>query len=877
MEQPRGGNRRGRRAAESNRTSARQGTRKRYLIVTTMLLTIFALPAVALAAVSTLTFQETATTSRGPLLEAFDYQTGDVWSMSGNADLLTGGYDQQTTQALLGSDGLAINQLTLKPIGPDGVLAPRVDEVPWWDTNWNLRRCLQLDHTGAGAVSVTEYQIRVQLDVDQLVSDGFLQSDTADLRAVSADGTTQLPLWVNPQRDAVWIQVDDIAAGATQTPCLYFDHSAGGQTKLGNHSEEAVFTYTTPKPVYLAVQDRYGAGTNVEVAAYVDGTQFVLDAGPVQTLDAGELLSVPAVGPDSVISSTGPLSARALGDGFDTIVPISWATTSLVIPSERGSTQRLSFYAPFGNTTVTLYEGASLTPLTTIPIPANTAIWIEPPGDVINNESIVLESDLPVLVFHDWTDGRDSFAGVPFLGDEWFGVGSTRYHLGATRNGTHIDEFRSNSTVETDVAINRGAHYISANGGSQGGTANAGVRLVLDRTASPDPQISPTDAEFFAISQADSDGYESTSFWPTQELNSRYLIPTTSQYIVVSCPVPGTEIIIEPPTGAPLNMTCDGPGTVGWAKDTQLIATQQSSISGGVVTPGTATTVSSADGQPFFLYYENRASDDETNVLGMKQARQQTWPEPVVTSTIEGLFPEEGYWTSPEFSVPPGSNVFGEFDVSSTTPAGTTVEAQVATGNAPGLVNFVGPGGTTGTEFGSVATPEVLDFGHDGDSLVRVRIKLSSPSRTRTPLVEGFSLGHSLEPIVRSLATPSLVEASFDSVPNTETIYLLRIRTTRPDLVGSTVVAILDNVDAGLSPTALRMVNVATGTDVTQAGSSPPFGGPVPFDSSTSYSLIGDLGAAAAGQTLQLSGRIVVDINNGGVHGETDIVVEVTS
>ena len=501
-------------------------------------------------------------------------------------------------------------------------------------------------------------------------------------------------------------------------------------------------------------------------------------------------------------------------------------------------------------------------------------MWIEGPGDLINDESILVESDLPILVFHDVTSGRDAFPVIPFLDQEWFGVASTRGHYGANTNGTHVDEYRSDTSAEVDWALNRGTHVRTARGGGQGGGPEAGVRLVLDTSALPDPQISPVGAQFNAINQADQDGFESVSFFPAQELNSRYVLPTDSQYISISCPVPGTVVQITPATGPATLMTCQGVDTVGWATDTQLLSTAPSTsdLAGNVV-PGTATTVESLGGEAFFLYYEHDATEDETNVLGMKQARQYTWPEPVITDRVEGLFPSEGFWLSPELALPTGTRVFGQIDFETTTPTGTDIQVQVATDSAPAPTSYAGPDGTSGTSFGPSGLPSVLDFAHDGDAFVRVRVKLVTADRTISPRLSRITLDHSLPALARDLALPTVISTSVGVDPLPTEVYLLRVKTQNPNTAGSSIALFVDAVGAAVVDLNLRLENVAAGIDAPQVG-SPASAGPQPFEQSTSYSVLGVISLDAPTSTSSADGRLQIDVGSSGILAETDIQMD---
>src|SRR5215217_2725689 len=73
-------------------------------------------------------------------------------------------------------DGSFLN--TRSDIGPDtltldhyGSTLPDAGE-PWWDSAWQSRRCVDLDHTAPGASTVTEYQVKVILDTQDLIANG---------------------------------------------------------------------------------------------------------------------------------------------------------------------------------------------------------------------------------------------------------------------------------------------------------------------------------------------------------------------------------------------------------------------------------------------------------------------------------------------------------------------------------------------------------------------------------------------------------------------------------------------------------------------------------------------------------------------------------
>ena len=280
---------------------------------------------------------------------------------------------------------------------------------------------------------------------------------------------------------------------------------------------------------------------------------------------------------------------------------------------------------------------------------------------------------------------------------------------------------------------------------------------------------------------------------------------------------------------------------------------------------------------PFYLHYENESSNDETNVLGMKQARQYTWPEPVLTDRIEGLFPEEGLWVSPELSVPAGSRVFGNIDFSAVTPTDTNVEIQVASDTAPNPTTFAGPDGTSSTFFTPAELPAVLDFNHDGDQFVRLRVRLTAVDRTKTPRMSEVSVRYNLPLVERDLGVATSLAAEVAVDPEQTALYLLRVRTQSADLVGSTVGLEVRSSGPGFGVLRLRLENVAAGIASIQHGGVPINGGRQPFDSGSPVSVIVDLSLLAPSSQDTLDGFIRVHIQGGDIIAETDFTVEVSS
>jgi hypothetical protein len=823
--------------------------RRAYVLGVVFMLVVLQ-PTLGGAAVVTGNYLDTGVTASGPLVVAYDYTAGSTKTWTTQADFDAGSYTSSTGTDVPGSVVLDVK-------GPAGVAAADPAD-PWWDTDWNDRRCYTIDHTDAAAITVTEYQLRLAFPLTALVAGGWLQSDYGDLRAIGSDGTTSLPLWVDDtEPDVVWVQIDTIAAGSTGDVCLYYGYGAGTATSPANHTESAVFGYTTPHPIYYAVSDRYASpGTSVDVVTYTDGNMVTRDgtttvsltaAGDRGTFDAAD------TAPGSVFSVFGPIAAGGTAAGFDTLVPISYSGTTFIVPTSRGG-QQFSFYAPFGDAAVELFDGA--TSVASFTVPAGTVVT-DTADDITAGNTALIQSDVPILVTHVSDVGGDSLALYPATTTDLFGVRSSTVLIGYGSDGTTVTVANSDGTTAT-VTGDRGGISSSAGGAAAGGGAGDGVQLTADQPIA-------------AINQDDGDGDESVTFLPRTELNARYWVPEDSQYVAFSCPTVAAtpiDIAITPDAGPARPVSCTGGPDVAWASDTADLA----------VTATRGTEIASSAGEPFFAYYETLGNDAETNLLGMKQGRQYTWPEPVVTAGgDEGLYESTGTWESDTFDTGV-AGVFGIIRLAADEPTGTGVRLQIATATGATPTAFHGPDGTAGTFYAVDDLPEAVDFSHDGDQLVRIRAELTTTDPAGvTPRLDSAGFDYDLPRLAGSLGTTPAIGVTTTTTPATS--YLLRLEATGTPLAGSTA-ALVHNSDTNLvnlDVATFRFVNVASGLDSVQDSLTGPADPPVSFDATQPHSVVLDHAALAPGITrIDLTWQLDY-AGTASVFAETDFSVEVTA
>jgi uncharacterized protein DUF2341/type IX secretion system substrate protein len=101
--------------------------------------------------------------------------------------------------------------------------------------SWNHYRVVTIDNTAG--VELTDYQVRIQLNTSELVTEGKLQATGADIRVFS-DDCSPLPFWgdslgVSVTTD-IWVKIPLIPANSTSTIQIYYGDPAALSTANGD-------------------------------------------------------------------------------------------------------------------------------------------------------------------------------------------------------------------------------------------------------------------------------------------------------------------------------------------------------------------------------------------------------------------------------------------------------------------------------------------------------------------------------------------------------------------------------------------------------------------------------------------------------------------
>lgn len=765
-----------------------------------VLAALLTIPATVQAATTSDVSARVDVTSDDALIGLYPYGSGSVTEWTSQPDFAAGSHAGT-------SDNVVVGSLTLErsiATDPDSGLAA------WWDDAWIVRQCFEIDHTDPMASNLLDHPLRLSPSLPSL----------AGVRAIGSDDATVLPHWVDGAD--VWVKVDAIPAGTVSHLCIYGDNPVASET-----SDVVSAVTSALAPAYVTVSEN-AVGRSVTVMSYTDGNVVSSGSEIVYGLDAGESFTfTTGITSATVFSTLGPIAGRVLGQGADALVPLDWAGTEFVFPSTRG-TQRFSVYAPTAAATVTFYRGSNGSTVT-LPVAAGTTEVTNADG---GGRAVIATSDQPVLITHEGTNNRDVYPAYPATTADLYGVPSTRHYLSTTTNGTAVAVWRSDGTTQA-FALNR---FIRRTVTPNGGTYGTG----------PAARITGS-SPLGTIQQADGNGSESTTFLPQTALASRYYLPTTATYVAFACPTPGTVIDVVPPAGAPGSVTCAGAG---------LPAPGKARV--GVTAPG--TLVRSQGGEAFYAYYQDDATNDETNLVG-PLGTDRGWPAPTISPRpAAGIYRATGTWTGPVVDTG-GDGVFGELAWTATVPADTTVRFQVATSAAAGgPFTYVGPDGTVGSSYAHPGPGSaIFDYTHDGNRFARVRVYLDTTNPIASPRLDDVSIESNLTPAATAPGGPVVVTVPSDGGLH----HLLRVRTGTLDHGPSAAhlehrsAANLANLAAAevrfdLYPAA--QLEYAAGVVVTPAGPDEPFNPP------DAYSLILEETTVAAGEStlLEISWRLDV-------------------
>ena len=427
---------------------------------------------------------------------------------------------------------------------------------------------------------------------------------TSSVEVIQPTQYTELDFWLQyfdsvAQEADIWIQVDSIPAATTTTIYMYYGNS--GATSASD--EFATFTYSTTTPIFY-VGDTVSTGA-IEVYSLIDNNIVQLDNGTPVSLNKGEKTSFTGYSGSSTISILGPVSLTINDTAADTILPISFASTSFGVPTNRNTSQYF-IVSPVASSFVNTYVGSSATPDETFTV-ATGSVQVSN-TDAAGTNAVIIEATEPILVYHREVGNRDSFVSYPATREDLFGVDSNNTQVTTLTSNPDPTVYCSDESSATVSGVLRGETQ-GVNDCTQGseGTGDA-VRF------------SGALYPFSAIQQADSDGVESTVFLPQKEFATEYFLSTAAAYVAVVCSPRFGESFVEVQTNSGTTVeaaTCTPSGNFPGK------AYFSNGGNGDALAFTAGHKIVSTNGVPFYVIYEDDVEDnDETNIWGAVQARK---------------------------------------------------------------------------------------------------------------------------------------------------------------------------------------------------------------------------------------------------------------
>lgn len=322
---------------------------------------------------------------------------------------------------------------------------------------------------------------------------------------------------------------------------------------------------------------------------FVGNTQYALDA--LQSVN----ISAKTLNRGDIVWGNGAFTVASEDNYTDTPTPSVLLGDQFTNPHVRGG-HKYFLYSPEGDTSVTVTIGGGLPEVITVP--ANKVV-IYDAGNT-NNVSAAITSDRPIAVTHQGniagTALQDVYA-VPPAGTELWGVKSANAYLSASQDNTTITVY-SSDLAQTTYTLNKGETQAITIGSATADGDGAAIHVVSDKPV-------------MAIQHDDSDGLESTAFWPSQYHRTEFVLPVDAQYIAVVCEQTDTVVTLsDANTSNHVQHTCSSTG------QNPGKAYFGSTVDGVNIT---AKSVISAD-KPIHLYFETAANDDEYNLYGFNLA-----------------------------------------------------------------------------------------------------------------------------------------------------------------------------------------------------------------------------------------------------------------
>ena len=480
--------------------------------------------------------------------------------------------------------------------------------LSWLLDNWTKRVKVRIENTNK---DLYEYQIYVVKNLSQEYQNGNIKPDCSDIRVTYYNSSTkdefEIPYFIDHcdltsyDNVSLWIKVPYIENNTNTTVYIYF----GNPDASDNSNISATFSYSQPRLIgYLVSQNIVANG--LRIVSLEDGNTVVVGSNQY-SLDSLDTLSLSTdLALNTSVNVTKLASFEGNGDIDDMIVPISWAGTEFVYGGMRDTGDRFCMLAPFGDASVTIYDGGTPEWSNTV---TSSGICVQ--NDITNGNAARIVSDKPILVFREGSgNSQDAWAFYPATTDNLYlpSVSNDGYVATGSSGVTAYYYASSSSSGSASISSDSEVELSGSTGNGNDGSGPA-IKVYANNPVG-------------LIQQADSDGTESSVAVPLKEMSTVFGSSLDAEYIAIVTPFKGTNCSVYDVNGLVGSTTVSGSDTTKVYKACFNCGTDDVVYVNG--------PWKLACDKPVWAYYEEATDDDETNMLGYKQMRQYTWPEPTV-------------------------------------------------------------------------------------------------------------------------------------------------------------------------------------------------------------------------------------------------------
>lgn len=330
--------------------------------------------------------------------------------------------------------------------------------------------------------------------------------------------------------------------------------------------------------------DQKWVNEEVTIYAITDDTNLLVN-GNTMSLNKNESLSYSIAFQGELISSNVQFSVGTSSDAFDLPVPVKFMGTQFIVPNIR-KTNYYNLLSPDADTNVDVHVGLNSY---TIALTAGEVYTFSTKD--IDGASGRIESVLPILVSHSTVEKSDSYP-VPPTSNELWGVRTKFAYVTAFEDNTNVSVYAETGEMESFL-VNAGEVVAATIGSNASEGQGSALRIVSDNPIA-------------AVQLGDTDGAESTGFWPAEYFSTNFVLPVPTQYVAVVCSVSTTISLYDPSGTLIATETCianaESPGKAyfGSATDGENIAVGSSLQADDLI----------------YLIYESSEENDERNLAG---------------------------------------------------------------------------------------------------------------------------------------------------------------------------------------------------------------------------------------------------------------------